>query len=89
MSKTIPLVDLKAQYPTIKSEVEAVIAETIEQTAFILGPRVADFENEFAAFRLVGEAAAALAEAEPPAWAFFDDTANPLSSTALRARSGQ
>jgi len=42
--------------------------------------------QEFAAFRLDGPPAAALAEAEPPAWSYFPGTANPLSSTRLRAR---
>lgn len=42
--------------------------------------------KEFAAFRLEGTAARDLAGAEPPAWAYFSETANPLSSTRLRAR---
>lgn len=40
--------------------------------------------REFAAFRREGASARALAEAEPPAWAFFDKPAIPLSSTQLR-----
>lgn len=43
--------------------------------------------TEFAAFRL--EASEALADAEPPAWAFFAGTENPLSSTAIRERPGR
>ncbi|MGE0409761.1 MAG: nicotinate-nucleotide adenylyltransferase, partial [Amphiplicatus sp.] len=42
--------------------------------------------KEFAPFRREGEAARALAEAAPPAWAFHAETANPLSSTALRRK---
>lgn len=42
--------------------------------------------REFAAFRLDGRRAARLADAEPPAWAFFPDTANPESATRLRAQ---
>lgn len=42
--------------------------------------------REFAAFRLEGAGAVTLVDAEPPAWAFFADTANPASSTRLRAR---
>lgn len=42
--------------------------------------------KEFALFRLEGESARSLAEAEPPAWGFFTETANPVSSTLLRAR---
>ncbi|MEL7487957.1 MAG: nicotinate-nucleotide adenylyltransferase [Pseudomonadota bacterium] len=37
-----------------------------------------------AAFRLEGEDAKTLVDAEPPAWAFFEDTHNPMSSTELR-----
>jgi dTDP-4-amino-4,6-dideoxygalactose transaminase len=46
----IPFVDLKAQYLSIKQEVDAAILKTIESCAFTLGPDVAAFENEFAAY---------------------------------------
>ncbi|MDW8352005.1 MAG: DegT/DnrJ/EryC1/StrS family aminotransferase [Anaerolineae bacterium] len=49
MSK-IPLVDLKAQYMAIRPEIEAAIQRVIESTAFINGPDVAAFEQEFAQF---------------------------------------
>lgn len=39
---------------------------------------------EFQAFRLDHRDAAALTRAEPPAWAYFPDTDNPASSSALR-----
>jgi dTDP-4-amino-4,6-dideoxygalactose transaminase len=41
---------LRAQYHSIKSEVEAAIARVLENSAFILGREVAAFEEEFAAF---------------------------------------
>ncbi|MCH2151950.1 MAG: DegT/DnrJ/EryC1/StrS family aminotransferase [Phycisphaerales bacterium] len=46
MSKEInvPLLDLKAQYETIRDEVEPVIREVVESQWFIMGPNVADFE---------------------------------------------
>ncbi|MEX0644025.1 MAG: nicotinate-nucleotide adenylyltransferase [Parvularculaceae bacterium] len=44
--------------------------------------------TEFAAFRIEAGEARALADAEPPAWAFFERTANPASSTAIRGRRG-
>ena len=44
----IPLADLKAQYETIKQEVDVAIGRVIDTTAFINGPDVADFEREFA-----------------------------------------
>lgn len=49
MSK-IPLVDLHAQYETIKPEIDAAIQRTIEKTAFILGPEAKNFEQHFAEF---------------------------------------
>jgi dTDP-4-amino-4,6-dideoxygalactose transaminase len=45
-----PFLDLKAQYRTIKSEVDAVIQRVMESQQFILGPEVESFENEIAAY---------------------------------------
>jgi dTDP-4-amino-4,6-dideoxygalactose transaminase len=46
----IPFVDLKSQYASIKSEVNAAIQGVLESCAFTLGPEVAAFEQEFAAY---------------------------------------
>jgi dTDP-4-amino-4,6-dideoxygalactose transaminase len=46
----IPFVDLKAQYASIKDEVNAAIQRTLDSCAFTLGPEVAAFEEEFAAY---------------------------------------
>ena len=46
----IPLVDLKAQHAEIADEVAAGFARVIADTAFILGPQVRAFEEEFARF---------------------------------------
>ena len=46
----IPLLDLKAQYQTIKSELDAAVIRVLENAQFILGPEVAAFEKEFAAY---------------------------------------
>jgi dTDP-4-amino-4,6-dideoxygalactose transaminase len=46
----IPLVDLKAQYNSIKSEIDDAIRNVIENTQFILGPEIAAFESEIAAY---------------------------------------
>jgi dTDP-4-amino-4,6-dideoxygalactose transaminase len=46
----VPFVDLKAQYQSIKHEVDAAIARVIERTAFILGPEVKAFESAFAEY---------------------------------------
>src|SRR6266566_4634876 len=44
----IPLLDLKQQYATIKSDVLRVTAEVYESQHFILGKRVEEFERAFA-----------------------------------------
>jgi dTDP-4-amino-4,6-dideoxygalactose transaminase len=44
----IPFVDLKAQYESIKKDVDAAIAAVLDQTAFIGGPFVKEFEEAFA-----------------------------------------
>lgn len=44
----IPLVDLKAQYQSIKAEIDAAISEVVESCQFILGPKVEAFEADFA-----------------------------------------
>jgi dTDP-4-amino-4,6-dideoxygalactose transaminase len=46
----IPLVDLKAQYASIKSEVNAALQRVLDSTAFILGREVDDFERAFASY---------------------------------------
>jgi dTDP-4-amino-4,6-dideoxygalactose transaminase len=46
----IPILDLKAQYATIKDEVIAAISEVCESQAFALGPAVAEFEKNVAAY---------------------------------------
>ena len=51
MTKTdIPLVDLKAQYRTIKEEVRAAIDDVLEGMQLNIGPNVRAFDQEFAAF---------------------------------------
>lgn len=45
---TIPFVDLHAQYLTIKSEIDAAIADVIARSAFIRGPQVERFEKAWA-----------------------------------------
>jgi dTDP-4-amino-4,6-dideoxygalactose transaminase len=44
----IPFVDLHAQYRSIKSEIDAAIAEVIAESAFIRGPHVDRFEQNWA-----------------------------------------
>src|SRR6516165_7156195 len=46
----IPYADLKAQYHSIKPEVDAAISRVLESSEFVLGSEVARFEEEFAAY---------------------------------------
>ena len=41
----VPLLDLKAQYRAIKSEILSVLESVCDEQGFVLGPRVADFEK--------------------------------------------
>lgn len=50
MTESIPLVDLQAQYAAIHTDVDAAIRRVVETAQFIMGPDVADFEAEFAAW---------------------------------------
>ena len=45
-----PFLDLKAQYLSIKDEVDAAIQGVLDSCQFTLGSEVAAFENEFAAY---------------------------------------
>lgn|SRR5574341_462006 len=47
---SVPFVDLKAQYQTIKTEIDAAIARVIENTSFVMGREVAVFESAFAEY---------------------------------------
>ena len=44
----IPFVDLKAQYQSIKEEVDQAVLKTLENCSFVLGPDVAALEKDFA-----------------------------------------
>jgi dTDP-4-amino-4,6-dideoxygalactose transaminase len=46
----VPLLDLKAQYKTIKGEIDTAIAEVLESQHFILGPKVDQCEKAIATY---------------------------------------
>ena len=46
----VPLLDLLAQYRTIKNQVEAAVARVFESQQFILGPEVQALEEEIARY---------------------------------------
>lgn len=43
----IPFVDLKAQYHSIKKEIDKAIGEVLESCSFIMGPKLKAFEDRF------------------------------------------
>jgi len=47
---SVPFVDLKAQYRSIRGEIETAIHDVIESSGFVLGPAVERFEAEFAEY---------------------------------------
>jgi len=46
----VPLLDLKAQYATIKEELNTAVVDVMESCGFILGPQVQKFEEMVAAY---------------------------------------
>ena len=50
MNNQIPFVDLASQHAEVAAEVEAGIAAVLAATAFVDGPPVADFEQQYAEF---------------------------------------
>ena len=46
----VPLLDLKAQYKSIKPEVDVAVQNVIDSQYFIMGPAVKDFEREVATY---------------------------------------
>lgn len=52
----VPLLDLKAQYASIKEEVKLAIDEVLESQYFILGPEVEELEKNIAAYSKVAYA---------------------------------
>lgn len=48
--RKVPLLDLRAQYATIRDEVRGVVEQVLESQTFILGPEVDSLEREIAAY---------------------------------------
>src|SRR3954470_8472232 len=46
----VPFFDLKAQYQSIKPEIDAAVLEVLASTQFVLGDKVAAFEAAFASY---------------------------------------
>lgn len=46
----VPLLDLKAQYATIKNEIDKALADCVDSQYFILGPQVKELEEKIAEY---------------------------------------
>lgn len=55
---TVPFLDLKKQYASIKTEVDEAVLRVLASTTYVLGPEVDAFEKEFAAAHDVRHAVA-------------------------------
>ena len=49
-TRQVPLLDLKAQYATIESEIQAAMEDVISSQHFILGPKVEELEKKIAEY---------------------------------------
>jgi len=49
-SNTIPFIDLPAQFRSLKPEIDKALEPVFATTGFIMGPSVAEFEQEFARY---------------------------------------
>ena len=54
----IPFMDLKEQYKSIESDILEAVRNVLDNTQYILGPEVAAFEEDFAAYCQVQHAVA-------------------------------
>src|SRR5437868_14296744 len=48
--RTVPMLDLRAQYVRIREELLRAMQEVADSTTYVLGPKVAEFEKAFAAY---------------------------------------
>lgn len=48
--RSVPFIDLKAQQALIRPQIDAAVARVLDHGAYIMGPEVATFEKELAAF---------------------------------------
>src|SRR5262249_37403477 len=49
-SVSVPALDLKAQYQTIRDEIEPVVRQILDSQMFVLGPEVSALETEIAEY---------------------------------------
>src|SRR5687767_10630232 len=47
---SVPLLDLRAQFARLRDEVLQAVCDVAESATYVLGPRVAHFEEQFASY---------------------------------------
>jgi dTDP-4-amino-4,6-dideoxygalactose transaminase len=50
LAAAVPVLDLRAQYAGLREEVDRAVREVLDGSAYVLGPKVAAFEEAFAAY---------------------------------------
>lgn len=50
MAVTVPFVDLKAQYASIRAEIQQAVQDVLDSAHYVGGPQLEQFEREFAGF---------------------------------------
>ena len=66
MSESIPYFDLPAQIRSLRKDLDAAIARTLDNCSFCLGPDVVQFEKDFAKYLRRANTASASTAAPPP-----------------------
>lgn len=46
----VPLIDLSAQYQTIRADVDAAVARVLQSGRYVMGPEITDFEKELGSY---------------------------------------
>jgi dTDP-4-amino-4,6-dideoxygalactose transaminase len=81
----IPFVDLKAQYLSIKGEIDTAIQGVLDSCQFTLGSEVAAFENEFVPFTFIATASAIAYTGARPVFVDIDSTSFTMDPARLEA----
>ncbi|MEZ5894307.1 MAG: hypothetical protein R3C58_14335 [Parvularculaceae bacterium] len=77
-----------SQWKSWRTIVQLVPIAVFNRPGFSADALSGEAATALAPFRVDAAEAMSLAGQEPPAWIYFDDTENPLSSTAIRAMQG-
>ena len=80
---TVPLLDLRAQYATIRKDVDEAVRRVMESQRFIGGPEVSGLEEEVARLGRAGQAVTRAGVRSPASAVSSRNAATTTSSSAL------